>query len=68
MSNLRHLMARSPIIVAAPNFVQNLWPGPLVDEDFGPLFIKFASYFPGATRQALPSSGYWQREMVLIGR
>ena len=39
----------------------------LVDEDFGPLFIKFASYFPYTARVCLNGHEYAKRQLAKAG-
>ena len=39
----------------------------LVDEDFGPLFIKFASYFPYTARVCLNGHEYAKRQLAKEG-
>jgi hypothetical protein len=39
----------------------------LVDEDFGPLFIKFASYFPYTARVCINGHEYAKRQLVKEG-
>jgi hypothetical protein len=39
----------------------------LVDEDFGPLFIKFASYFPDTARVCLNGHEYAKRQLAKEG-
>nr|VFK17738.1 MAG: hypothetical protein BECKLFY1418C_GA0070996_103512 [Candidatus Kentron sp. LFY] len=38
-----------------------------VDEDFGPLFIKFASYFPHTARICIDGHEYAKRQLTLEG-
>jgi len=39
----------------------------LVDEDFGPLFIKFAAYFPYTVHVCLNGHEYAKRQLVNAG-
>nr|VFK14119.1 MAG: hypothetical protein BECKLPF1236B_GA0070989_105710 [Candidatus Kentron sp. LPFa] len=39
----------------------------VVDEDFGPLFIKFASYFPYTARICISGHKYAKRQLAIEG-
>nr|VFK15347.1 MAG: hypothetical protein BECKLPF1236A_GA0070988_1012319 [Candidatus Kentron sp. LPFa]VFK34721.1 MAG: hypothetical protein BECKLPF1236C_GA0070990_102941 [Candidatus Kentron sp. LPFa] len=39
----------------------------VVDEDFGPLFIKFASYFPYTARICIRGHEYAKRQLAIEG-